>query len=1232
MTMNNLDWGTWKVKVPETKQSSEQKETVKETQEQLENQKNVVISEFETKSYLNISSKEVEKFTDSLVKNEEQAKQLLYKNYIPGQLRSEDIDILIDLYKRWEDISNFVKRVKEVDNTPDEWTTLGEDKDDQIEDEFNIRWIDNRFIENIKNWDWTTLEAYLKPLADKLDNLKRNWIMIKDYVNAKFLLEKQWLAQSQVFEFISDFDNNGKVEWSDNGIISGPTLYETLTYWYKQTEARKDFSEKNFFEALNKLIKIWDNTWKYNFEIKNMADLMDKLIKYPELKYILVNGATMIESNGGNLFHFFEKKGNVYESLKPTMENLEKISELSEKLQPIIEKKLREKLEQYKSKAESKEVQQLIDAMLADSFSIAAKLTPQFVWFLISNVETRRGVGAWASWNIADIEKIASSINIDLWFVRYGGKIYPGIGVSLSSSKELWNIGISTAIWIFNMIPYAGAKIDYTLNKADLEKAGFWDYDKFAEKVNGIVGISTLWWSIWVGIEKDRLEAINKKVDQIKNIVSSLTFINTEQFAKGSKENFINSLIDQQCRDCNDNERKQFEEAIKLLDENIMQYLENIGYDKMDENTKIFVEKQLEEFYANKFKEWYLLNAQEKWWEFSGIAAGLAFVAGFLPLPWFGVKATKVDIKYTKDKADAVKDTLNFIDNKFNITNLKERDGTIDPEALENFIDIKWLRAGKDKNGILYLEAKWKNIWEVINIYAQDTSTIKVDWNRLYIWPNTKLNYYRHIDEKGNVIPSLFINVENINQAQKIEADINKDKNLVVNTKTETKEVKLDVFNKEKNKENLLKVSESIKWAEQFHESFSPDKNINNYIKLALLNFRSDTREYFEQFNDIMVDIQSGNEEKITKAKDILTNLIEKWWLSDVKLWDKTLLDIINQWNNLPKHEKLTILSTFSNITRSAINIVEVFKDEDWFTPSANMEKIIDNLKIKIKERKIKVADIPNWKERNERGEEIFLNNLDIDISQIRNQYDKGLDIENKDSYTTSSINNVIALVADYHLKPDGKTRMKSWLEVAGPWATTAVEWKILTIDNLSDKEIDKLVDTLFFKGKIYFENIRKSLEENLGIKLTQDQLKSLLKEWKINLDNWDKIITLNRDFVFFREWYWLDESIWIQLKNITIESKVWWKEAYSITVGGDGTVGINNVKGTEYTAWVGFIWGEKKKEKQNVTTTPWEEEDHNVETTPWEIETNNDIDTWWETNKPGEEWETNLNSGRFSN
>jgi len=78
-------------------------------------------------------------------------------------------------------------------------------------------------------------------------------------------------------------------------------------------------------------------------------------------------------------------------------------------------------------------------------------------------------------------------------------------------------------------------------------------------------------------------------------------------------------------------------------------------------------------------------------------------------------------------------------------------------------------------------------------------------------------------------------------------------------------------------------------------------------------------------------------------------------------------------------------------------------------------------------------------------------------------------------------------------------------------------------------------------KSGLHKQIIKDSLQKQISIpnlKLTDDQLKDLLSWKNIDIDKWNTKIKLDIDYVFYLLWECANESIWINLKSVTISNK----------------------------------------------------------------------------------------------
>ena len=284
--------------------------------------------------------------------------------------------------------------------------------------------------------------------------------------------------------------------------------------------------------------------------------------------------------------------------------------------------------------------------------------------------------------------------------------------------------------------------------------------------------------------------------------------------------------------------------------------------------------------------------------------------------------------------------------------------------------------------------------------------------------------------------------------------------------------------------------------------------------------------------------------------------------------------------------------------------------------------------------------------------------------------------IRDLDNYNPEFKSNILWATAFYNRNNSAK-----WLALTWLWSTNVFWGKTheLTGEDKINAEKRFLWDSVesnyipwvLEKSPAEWSNLKRALNGKLpeGASLSDENLKKLLRweETEINIDNSQKKakIKLDTKYVFYLMWECANESVGIELWNLTIQEQQEvddYAQWLLYLNNGDGSSAVS-VSRKDFAAGVS-LWGQKKKKEESKPdwdstpgekeepidpdwdSQPWEKEEpinndwnSNPGQTPWEWtggtpevgwEWNSGSQWWWDSiwwdgiNNPGNGWESN--------
>lgn len=695
-------------------------------------------------------------YFDLLVKKvnytlKDDSQKLLFLSYLPTELNLENFKNFL--------VSNLKQKVSENQETYQEISYVSDDITTSL----------------LKNWQNISPEMFT---SDELSKYSSNFYDLKEVYNSKIL--SVWLNEDNLFEYLSDVNNDGKLTNTDKSEVYGLQLSSILKHSLSQLSLTQ--SSEKFYSNMSYIFSLWG----LKVDIKNNKDLLNLLSTSPEAKFHFQDGIKISLIKWWDIAYvlmYWEEWIEKFNSLKQKLYNDQMLWMLVSKIEAWISD-LWNQLSKIKANG------LITDKEYSDQLAMIEKykLEPGFqekifeyaVW-LLSSVsamylsETSNMSGAKMQYSktifnpqMQEItKKFIDNISLELWVAStQGGNMlmvwlaYKVDSIMSEDSKMTYSLWARAWLWESNnILPFLSLAYTKITNLDEVKKAWFQQFDLSKTSfsvwidysmlnVNGVNIWIFAWWS------EDRLWALEVKFSQYKKSLDSVLEYNDKLVL----EAYI-SLLDKKLSD------KSFENVsfLKAWLKNIKTTLETLGFDKKDSQER----KRLIEIVKHKlsmdFITYYSNQEESKWWEISHFWARASLLSkaswlAFLPSIW----ATKLENVYDVNSSRYVlwKMSSELLDGEevdFSIYQWRFLSN------LEKFINLKWLsisyeswivkltsKDGSDifefleKNGFnVYIEPSEKiisevwfannsiNIWNIWNLWVFVDSS--KDWRKVAI-------------------------------------------------------------------------------------------------------------------------------------------------------------------------------------------------------------------------------------------------------------------------------------------------------------------------------------------------------------------------------------------------------------------------------------------------------------------------------------------------------------------
>lgn len=601
---------------------------------------------------------------------------------------------------------------------------------------------------------------------------------LRDVHNMKVLAT--WLNESNMFEFLSDINNDGVVSKEDKWVLYGAQLLSLLNDTQKQLDV--EANDAKLYTNIGYILQFWGFTG----QVKNKADLLQVLQNNPEVKlqflewvnFLNLSGidvayALKYGSSGVKLWNDAKEKmfnhplvGKLVMKMKDKMLNIS--TELTKiKAAGVITDK---EYAQMMAKVEStvnkpwfdevifNQVVGMLSALSATYFSESGSL---------NGAKFSYSKNIFNAQNEKIIKKFVDKLELDLGVVNTasGNMLMLGLAYKVDnniSESEKLSYGFWARFWlgsINNVLPVLTLGYTKITNLEEVKEAGIENFELSKNSftlsgnysmlnVNGM----NLWF--FAGYKNDRQWALETKFEQYSQLLDKLF----DYDGKMSLETFCEWLE----RKVNTPEMKKVNfVANSIL--NVANILQSSDFNSLSTAEKRRNIQVVKMQLLSKFLSYYASKEEEKGYGVSGFGLSLNILmkvatGGFPLLPW--VEFSKMTYDYDMDQgkktlSEMMKDTSSGEKIDFS------KDQTKFLSNLDKYINVKWVNVSyKDGQIQISSEKEW-NVFDVleksgvhifINPAQKVSSQISFQNNTIILWDIQTLSTYNDTSKDGKTV------------------------------------------------------------------------------------------------------------------------------------------------------------------------------------------------------------------------------------------------------------------------------------------------------------------------------------------------------------------------------------------------------------------------------------------------------------------------------------------------
>lgn len=593
---------------------------------------------------------------------------------------------------------------------------------------------------------------------DEIEKFSSSFYNLRDVYNARVLSFE--LNQENVFEFLSDLNNDWKLNSNDKAEVYGLQLLSIL----KEVESQLNLTNNNadFYSNLSYIFSLWGIDVKVNSK--------DELVKLfwavPEAKFSFYDGIKILIIQGWDLAYtlkYWKKWIEEFNKLKQKVYNSPMVWMLVSKIESWLWN-IAGELSKIKANG------LITDKEYAEQLAMIEKykLEPWFedkifeyaVWLLSSISATylsETSNNSWAKMEYTktifnpQIQKITKkfidSLTIDLWVASTANWnmlmvwLWYKSDYSISETEKLTS-SLWARAWLWtssNVLPFLGLSYTKITNLEDVKKAWFKEFDLTKNSFKVWVDYSMInikWANLWFFAwwSEDRMWALEIKYAQYKSILDNVF----EYDSKLSLKDYL-SLVSSRLE-------SQDYKDIWFLASNldlVSTSLETLWFDKVDTISKKRLIEVVKLKLSQDFLNYYANIEEAKWWELSHFWARVSLLSkatwlAALPSLWW----TKIENIY---ETNSSRNTLWKVSSE--LFDWETLDFSIYQgrflKDLEKFLNVKWLSIICDKWLLKLTSKDWGDVFELLskswlNIFIEsDEKIISQVWyenNAILIW------------------------------------------------------------------------------------------------------------------------------------------------------------------------------------------------------------------------------------------------------------------------------------------------------------------------------------------------------------------------------------------------------------------------------------------------------------------------------------------------------------------
>ena len=1077
-----------------------------------------------------------------------------------------------------KDIQNFYKAFKEYQNPQSEYQHLKNLMGFFCENDFsNIEWVRQALeirSEKItkeeinKAWkllyqEWEENGEYViidNKTGEKIDKKPKDWKKMATFEVIKDRLKDDNNSVEKMLTLLWDFNLDGEVN-------SGDVWYKTWSQFvdvFRRTVATENLKNKkyddntaikNLVDYANKFgmniqgVQTVDQLYQWmtnNKWYENTKSLQNFLKNLPtELSDVLTNGANAWKQSLNRMVSaiWLEKKEE--EAAKKAAE------EKAKEIVSTWEKRLKEVIKDDRERAD-----------------ITQQLLTQLPWILLDKAMWEKNwlaIGAGVPLDQI-IKWMSAGFNVWIgtdWKPKFWLFVWRDRKFDLSKTTDLRTAVSAGTKLLFVPCVATSMELGQEVNKWSRE------HSLDAKGEHRV----TLWWNVtaipWVfsygfsaGYENNKQRGIEKQAENINKVMKNQAKGRIESL-KGAenKEDALKKALRAEFP-------KTSDEELNAATRNLLSIIQQFKIDEKATSQDFDTYAQIvADVYSEQWRNAKLSWIADNKRKISGWKVGIQFIAGCVPIWTLVLKFTKyrnARTNETEHSRVARIDAQVSGQGNEEITLTKNKDWIVEVwdeqvkqinEILKRYgakSEVKYLAWEGGKPGRIQIPASIADgIW--INVRVSGGLNWKwlvkkeSDWS--YSFPaNAK---YRLLQETGWNQRSLTLNIgsDKSSTSDVMISDAEGMKNFIGNNE-------LMWGKKWQDKEAV------ISWFDKAADQLSLLSN----IEIVLRDMDTDNRKAFSAFTKNK-NVARKNFSDVVKA---FTDALDK----SPKIDATTKKDFIEKFNKLWDVDKQLIIDR-------AISIAAYYEDVH---NEAGLQKRID-ARVK-KGDKYKTLRGPNWKE-------------------IFSEFDKDKDyrsevvaaLKNKGPYQSESRPNILWATAFYNKRLDNDAR---WLGTTWLWVTRVLWWEVIKLDD--EKDAPKAKEWFLWEHWILkkepeeWNNIKNMVKEKLPNwakeKLWDDDLKKILswEKVEIKLDNSEKKVKVNMnvDYVFYLMWECANESVGMQLWDLTVVENEEVNDYRSWELYLNNGDGSNAVNVSRKDAAIGIgVGGKKKEEKKEPENTP---------------------------------------------